>query len=230
IKLMGYIDCNYVAPGPFSVYKTDLIRKLGGFDRTSLVEDQEIAYRIQKHHHKIRQCAKAFVYTVAPKNLKELGKQRNRWFKGTFLNLFYYRSLFFNKKYGDFGFFQMPATLVVYIFAFSLLISFFYYLIRPIFLKLYDLYLVGFDFMPYIQNLKFTFNILDVDVASFFIIYLMLAGIFVVMYFSSRMAKDSVTKCGKIHLVPYFFIYFLILAFMAVKVMFEVAIGKKQKW
>ena len=31
-RLMGYVDSNYVAPGPFSVYKTAIARKIGGFD------------------------------------------------------------------------------------------------------------------------------------------------------------------------------------------------------
>ena len=93
IKLMGYIDSNYIAPGPFSVYKTSVIKNLGGFDETNLTEDQEIAYRVQKKHLKIRQCPTAEVYTVAPGSIRTLYRQRNRWFKGTLQNLFKYKSL-----------------------------------------------------------------------------------------------------------------------------------------
>ena len=60
VKLMGYIDSNYIAPGPFSLYKTKIISDLGGFDEENLTEDQEIAYRVQTKHLKIRQCPTAF--------------------------------------------------------------------------------------------------------------------------------------------------------------------------
>lgn len=230
IKLMSYMDTNFIAPGPFSVYKTDIIRKLGGFDEDNLVEDQEIAYKAQKAHYRIRQCSRAFVYTVAPHTLKGLSKQRNRWFKGTLLNLFDYRFMLFNKKYGDFGLFQMPLTLIAFIFAFVAILSLFYHLVKPIFLQLKNLYLVRFDIMTYIRDFHFSFNLLDVDVLSSLLIYTMLLLAVVLLYFSSRMTDDKVRKHGFWYIVPYFFVYFLILSFITIKVVLEVIIGKKQKW
>jgi cellulose synthase/poly-beta-1,6-N-acetylglucosamine synthase-like glycosyltransferase len=76
-RIMGHFDMIYVAPGPFSVYKKGVVKKLGGFEKGNLTEDMEIAYRMQKHHYKIRQCFDAYVHTIAPRNLRELYRKRN---------------------------------------------------------------------------------------------------------------------------------------------------------
>ena len=77
-RLMSHIDCVYVAPGPFSLYRTSIIKTLGGFDPNSLTEDQEIAYRAQTNHYRIKHCYNAYVYTATPKKIGHLMKQRNR--------------------------------------------------------------------------------------------------------------------------------------------------------
>ncbi|PIO08881.1 hypothetical protein COT47_00790, partial [Candidatus Woesearchaeota archaeon CG08_land_8_20_14_0_20_43_7] len=230
IKLMGYIECNYVAPGPFSTYKTAYIKKIGGFDTNSLVEDQEIAYRLQERHYKIRQCSDALVYTVAPNNLKDLQKQRNRWYKGTLLTLFNYKKILFNKKYGDFGFFQMPFTLVSYFLAGLLMLSFGWFFLKPTIEKIHQLILIRFDILPYLQNMRLSINILDFDIGAGLIMYLLFAGAMILMVKSARMTQDKVSQDGKIHLIPYFMIYFIILSFIAIRVCVEVIVGKKQKW
>ena len=68
-RLMSRLDCIYVAPGPFSLYRKKTIIDMGGFEVGNLTEDQEIAYRAQKHQYKIKQCYNAYVYTIAPKTL-----------------------------------------------------------------------------------------------------------------------------------------------------------------
>ena len=39
---MGTINCVHVAPGPFSTYRKETIKNLGGFDEKNLVEDLEL--------------------------------------------------------------------------------------------------------------------------------------------------------------------------------------------
>ncbi len=38
-KLMGRLNCIHVSPGPFSVYRKDILEKIGGFDAGNLTED-----------------------------------------------------------------------------------------------------------------------------------------------------------------------------------------------
>lgn len=229
-KLMSYMHANYVAPGPFSVYKTAIVRELGGFDEDNLVEDQEIAYRAQVHHYKLMQVPKAVVRTVAPYSLKQLQRQRNRWFKGSLLNIIKYRRLVFNRRYGDFGVFQMPLNITAFAMGIVAFVAFIYYTIRPIAKALHRYWLVGFDLLPYLRSYQWHFDPLSIQVTPLFILYLMLALSIVFLYLSSRANGDKVREYGWLYIVPYFFIYFLILSFVTVRVIVEVAMGKKQKW
>jgi cellulose synthase/poly-beta-1,6-N-acetylglucosamine synthase-like glycosyltransferase len=227
---MSYMHANYVAPGPFSVYKTAIVRELGGFDEDNLVEDQEIAYRAQLHHYKLVQVPKAVVRTVAPYSLRQLQRQRNRWFKGSLLNIIKYRRLVFNRKYGDFGVFQMPLNITAFVLGLVAFFSFLYYTIRPVAKALHRYWLVGFDLLPYLRSYQWHFDPLSIQVTPLFILYLMLALSVVFLYLSSRANGDRVREYGWLYIVPYFFLYFLILSFVTVRVIVEVAMGKKQKW
>jgi cellulose synthase/poly-beta-1,6-N-acetylglucosamine synthase-like glycosyltransferase len=230
-NVLGYMNCNFVAPGPFSVYKTSVIKKLGGFDETSIVEDQEIAYRVQANHYKIKQSPNAYVHTVGPDHFEKFKKQRNRWSKGTLLNLIKYKKLFFNKKYGDFGFFQLPIIFLSFLLSIIVVLSFFYYLVRPIYNQIYNLYLVNFDIMPYLHTFKYNFDPLNINASSTFIIYVMLMLGLYLLFVASRETGETVRKHGSIMLVPYFLIYYLIISFINVYVILELLRKKKvQKW
>ncbi|MBN2368780.1 glycosyltransferase family 2 protein [Candidatus Woesearchaeota archaeon] len=230
IKLMSYVDSNYIAPGPFSVYKTEIIKKLGGFDESNLVEDQEIAYRVQEKHYKIKQCSNAFVTTVAPKNFAALNRQRNRWFKGSILNLIKYRKLILNREYGDFGFFQMPINIISFVLAIVAVFSFLYYTVKPLLSWMKDLYLIRFDILPFLFNLDFNFDIRGINLPLILLIGISLVISLLMLYHASRASQDRVRKYGVIYIVPYFFIYFIFLGFVIIKVFFELLIGIRQKW
>ncbi|RJQ17259.1 glycosyltransferase family 2 protein [Candidatus Woesearchaeota archaeon] len=230
-NLVGYLDCNYVAPGPFSVYKTKIIKDVGGFDEKSIVEDQEIAYRVQAKHYKIKQCPRAFVNTITPENFEGFKKQRNRWSKGTLLNLLKYKRMFLNKKYGDFGVFQLPLNVLYFLLSMLVMTSFFYYIVRPFFNAIYNLYLINFDVLPYLKSFTYSFNPLQIDITSTFIIYLSLILSIMVLYLASRMGNESVKKYGLVSIIPYFIMYFVITSFINVQVLWELAVGRKtQKW
>ena len=65
-RLTSTLHSLYVAPGPFSIYRTEIIRSIGGFDEKNITEDQEIAYRVQLKQYKIKQCFDCYVYTTPP--------------------------------------------------------------------------------------------------------------------------------------------------------------------
>ena len=230
-RLMSHLDCIYVAPGPFSLYRKKDIIKLGGFDEENLTEDQEIAYRAQKYHYKIKQCYNAYVHTVAPHNLKGLYKQRNRWFKGSLHNLIKYRKLVLNKTYGDFGVMQTSINILIFFLCTATIFFISYYLIMPIFKGLRNLYLVGFDIMPYLKDLfRFTFNILAVDFEKVLILYFVLIITTAVIFIAYKNANERITKKSLFVLIPYFLFYYIILSFISVVVMLELFLSKKQKW
>jgi cellulose synthase/poly-beta-1,6-N-acetylglucosamine synthase-like glycosyltransferase len=230
IKLMGYMNSNYVAPGPFSVYKISILRKLGKFDGTYNIEDQEIAWRAQKHHYKIRQCGRAFVYTVAPRNLKSFTRQRTRWFRGSILTMYMYKDMTFNKKYGDFGLFQIPLMITSYILSLFALFLFGYYIIKPFIRQIYNWFLINFDLLTGLKHWTFNFNILDVQLTQILIIYLVLFINIILLYYSSRSSNDKVRQYGALYIIPYFFLYYVLLGLILIKSLFEITINKKQKW
>ena len=230
-RLMSYLDCIYVAPGPFSLYRTEIIRKLGGFDAGNLTEDQEIAYRVQKHHYKIKQCHDAYVHTIAPRNIQELYRQRNRWYKGSLINIVKYRKLMWNRRYGDFGIMQMSINLLVFLLCSTALFFLAYFLVWPFFKNIYNLYLIGFDIIPYLRDIMdFDLSILSMNIPIIMIISFLFIISIMIFYLAHRNANERIRKYGILYLIPYYLVYYLILSFMAVVIIVQVAIGKKQKW
>ncbi len=107
-RLLASMDALYVTPGPFSIFRVTVFQELGGYLHAHHTEDMEMALRMQKNGYKIVNSPTAHVYTVAPAKLKGLYKQRTRWAYGFLNNVFDYREMFFNKKYGNIGIFVLP--------------------------------------------------------------------------------------------------------------------------
>ncbi len=120
-KVLEGIDSIYVTPGTLSMYKSIVLKKVGGFDVNNLLEDQEIAMRLQSLNYKIESCLESVVYTVVPETFTELLKQRERWHRGGLRNAFKYIHLI-NPSYGDFGILIMPLSIISIIFMFALLL------------------------------------------------------------------------------------------------------------
>lgn len=229
-RLMGHIDSIYVAPGPFSLYRMSALKKIGKFDGRRNIEDQEIAWRAQKNHLKMRQCVNAFVYTVAPHTIKGFARQRTRWYRGSMMTIYDYKEMAFNKKYGDFGMFQIPLMIFSYMLSFIALIALGYYLIKPLYKYIYNLFLVKFDIITQMKNLNFSFNILDIEIMQVLMIYSALVISVLMLYYASRHTNDRVRKYGSIYIIPYFFIYYVIVSVLVIKSLAEIVIRKKQKW
>lgn len=110
-RVLSFVDAVFVTPGPFSLFRSSLFRKIGLFDEKSILEDQEIALRIQKHNLKIRSSLDAEVFTDVPGNFFSLIRQRIRWHRGGLVNSLKYFHLI-NPKYGDFGVIILPLGLL----------------------------------------------------------------------------------------------------------------------
>ena len=229
-RIMGHLDMIYVAPGPFSLYRTNIIKKLGGFDIGNLTEDQEIAYRLQKNNYSIKQCYDAYVYTNSPKNVKSLYGQRNRWFKGSLINIYRYKELFFNKKYGDFGMIQLPINLITYFLSVCAIFFFGYFTLQPLFKEAHNLYLINFDLMHYIRNINLSLNIIDLNLGVMFMASALFFASLIIFYLSHKNTNEKIKKYGFLHVIPYFFVYYIILSVISVIVMVQLLFGFKQKW
>ncbi len=230
-ELMSRLDCVHVAPGPFCVYKKDIIKKLNGFDENdNLTEDLEMALRLQYHNYKLVQLLDVDVHTIAPASIKELYSQRNRWYKGSILNAFKYRHMFFNKKYGDFGLIQMPTIVISGLIALVLTISMAYYGLKPHIKYLYHLKFVNFDVIPLLKNFVINFNFLDLNYMALSLILVMLGISITIIKKSHRYTREKIVKKNILPLVLYLFVYFVLLGVMWVGITIDLITRKKQRW
>jgi cellulose synthase/poly-beta-1,6-N-acetylglucosamine synthase-like glycosyltransferase len=108
-KLLSFIESVPVTPGPFSMFRTSVFDEVGDFDEHNLVEDQEIALRIQSHNYKIRSSMSADVYTEPPGNIRDLLQQRVRWQRGGVRNYWKYKFMI-RPDFGDFGMYFVPLN------------------------------------------------------------------------------------------------------------------------
>jgi len=229
-RLMSRLNCVHVAPGPFSVYRTGILRKIGGFDEDNLTEDLEISLRLQSRDYRIVQLLEAEVFTLAPKTFKELYKQRTRWYKGSVINALRYRHMFFNRKYGDFGFIQMPTIIISGFIAVILFSSLAYYGLKPYVKGIYNSFLIDFDFYTLIKTFQYDFNILDINYTTILVAVIMLAISIIILKKSHTETKERLKKHGLISLASYLFFYFLVMGFIWVGITLNFLFRREHKW
>ena len=168
-KLLDFVDSVYVTNGPFSLYRTSVVRKIGGFDTKNLTEDIEITWHILSAGYTTRMSYDAIVYTSVPSRLKEWIKQRVRWNLGGLQTIIKYRKDFFKK--GVFGYFILPYVSSAFFFA---IIGFFLFL-RYLWLKgsyqLVSLFYLfrGYNYFKYFEFDFFLSLLLLFGVIFFFI-------------------------------------------------------------
>ena len=229
-KLMSRLNCVHVAPGPFSVYRKHILKKVGGFDENNLTEDLEITLRLQSKNYRIVQLLDAEVFTIAPKTFKELYKQRNRWYKGSIINAFKYKSMMFNRKYGDFGIIQMPTIIISGIVAIILVSSLIYYGLKPYVKAIYNSIFIDFDFYTLIKTFEFDFNFLDLNYMAILVAIIMLTISILILKKSHIETNEKPNTYGVFSLISYLFFYFLVIGFIWIGIMLDFAFRRKQKW
>lgn len=229
-KLMSKLNCVHVSPGPFSVYRTGILKKVHGFDEDNLTEDLEITLRLQSKNYRIVQLLDAEVFTLAPKTFRELYRQRNRWYKGSVINAFKYRHMMFNKKYGDFGMIQMPTIIVSGLIAVILVSSAIYYGLKPYFKALYNSFFIDFDFYTLMKTFKLDFSLLDLNYMAILVALIMLLITIFIIRKSHAETNENPNRHGFFSLISYILFYFLVIGFIWIGIILDLAFGKKQKW
>jgi cellulose synthase/poly-beta-1,6-N-acetylglucosamine synthase-like glycosyltransferase len=111
-KMFHFMRAIYITPGPFSIFRKEVFEKLGGYKHAHNTEDIELALRMQKNSMRIAHAHNAFVYTVPPKTIKTLLKQRVRWSYGFIKNAQDYKDMFFKPQYGNVGILVLPMAAI----------------------------------------------------------------------------------------------------------------------
>jgi cellulose synthase/poly-beta-1,6-N-acetylglucosamine synthase-like glycosyltransferase len=103
-----------IISGAFGIFRTDLIRAVGGYRSDAIGEDIDLVARL--HRHLRERDADYFLefvpdpvcWTEVPSDLQSLGRQRARWQKGLIDVLWPNRDLLFVRRYGRIGFVALP--------------------------------------------------------------------------------------------------------------------------
>ncbi len=232
--IMGKIDCIHVTPGPFSVYRTEYVKKLGGFKKAHLTEDLEMALRLQDNNYKLKQSLDAVVYTKSPKRLKAFVSQRTRWYQGTFFNIKDYKHFLFNRRFEEFGFFHIPLVAVTGFLSLLGVLTVIYLFLKEIFHTLKRWYLTNFDFITYFKSWTWNTSLIDLNWQTLFESTILFVLIFIIIYLSFIGTKERMNffKGFKYFFMflYFFFIYKFIVAYIWAKVAFRIIFRRKNTW
>lgn len=122
--------------GAFGAFDKDTVIKAGGYDHNTVGEDMELVVRMRRYMeerdlpYRVTYIPDPLCWTEAPTSSKILGRQRNRWTRGTIETMKFHKKMFFNPRYGLLGmlsypywfFFEMLAPLIEF---FGMIVFFF---------------------------------------------------------------------------------------------------------
>jgi len=109
--------------GAFGIFHRKTVLTVGGYNHNTVGEDMELVMRMHAYYreHKIKYAIEylpdPLCWTEAPSDYQILGRQRNRWTRGTIECLQYHKKMCLNSKYGALGIISYPYWLIAEWFA-----------------------------------------------------------------------------------------------------------------
>ena len=222
-KLLTFLDSLYVTPA-FALYKTKIIKKVGGWDEENLTEDLEIGLRLKSNGYKIETCMNAEVKTSTPLKFKDMWSQRIRWYRGFIHNSRKYKHIFFNPKFKDLGLLVLPYQYIAIILTIPIILYGFYLTVRDFWTSFFKFYFIGFD-LPYFLTHSFNFSgILNLNTSLFIVTVILLI---LLIKFGSNEIKENI---GKIEYLIYIPLYPFINIIIWIFAIFYEITKREYKW
>ena len=112
-----------IISGAFGLFRTDLVRAVGGYRSRAIGEDFDLVARLHRYlrekeaDYEIRFVPDPMCWTEVPSDLRSLGRQRARWQKGLLDVLWPNRDMLFRPRYGRIGCFALPYLWLFELFA-----------------------------------------------------------------------------------------------------------------
>ncbi len=103
-----------IISGAFGVFRTDLVRAVGGYRERAIGEDIDLVARLHRYlldlgaDYRISFVPDPVCWTEVPSDIKTLGRQRARWHKGLVDVLWMNRDMLMRPRYGRIGCFALP--------------------------------------------------------------------------------------------------------------------------
>ena len=111
------IDALLLISGAFGAFDKEIVIACGGYNHATVGEDMELVVRMRRYMEERRlpytvtYIPDPLCWTEAPSSYKILGRQRNRWTRGTIETLRMHRIMCFNPRYGRLGLLSFPYWL-----------------------------------------------------------------------------------------------------------------------
>ena len=100
--------------GAFGAFDKEIAIQCGGYDHNTVGEDMELVVRMRRYmeekgeKYRVTYIPDPLCWTEAPNSFNILGRQRNRWTRGTIETLKFHKKMFLNPKYGLLGMLSYP--------------------------------------------------------------------------------------------------------------------------
>ncbi|MEK6834999.1 MAG: glycosyltransferase family 2 protein [Nanoarchaeota archaeon] len=227
-KLMSKIDTLHITPGVLSVYKTNLIRKLGGFDENNITEDLEIALRLRANNYSVKMSPDSITYTKIPSDFKELWNQRIRWFRGFISNNLKYKKMFMNKKYGAMGRFQLPLNALTFFTIIALFVVISYEIVTWIYNLIFKLILLKWNIIYTINFPSLKELLLSLDIKIYFPLTVSLLLSFYLLNKAHKSMNEKLIFNPAI--LIYFTVYPILRTLHWITAFYKEVIRTKRKW
>ncbi len=103
-----------IISGAFGLFRTDLVRAVGGYRSKAIGEDFDMVVRLHRHlrekgqDYRIQFVPDPVCWTEVPSDVRSLARQRARWQKGLLDVLWPNRDMLFRPRYGRIGSIALP--------------------------------------------------------------------------------------------------------------------------
>jgi cellulose synthase/poly-beta-1,6-N-acetylglucosamine synthase-like glycosyltransferase len=205
--------------GAFGAFDKEIVIKCGGYNFKTVGEDIELIVRMRRYMvennlpYKLTFIPDPLCWTEVPSTYKILGRQRNRWTRGTIETLRKHRIMFFNPRYGLLGMISYPYW-------------FFFEFLGPIIEFIGILFFIVFAFLGMVQ--WSWFFILLACILSFGFLYSAFAVLMEVLTYNQYKGKNDILKLlVAAFLEPFIFHSFVV--WSAIKGNIDY-LRKKNKW
>lgn len=181
-----------IISGAFGLFQKETVIACGGYDRNTMGEDMELVVKLHAFcrgnmiPYRIKYASDAICWSQAPSNLKDLGKQRRRWYLGLFQSMMKHRQIFLNYKFGLVSF-----------------ISYLYFLIYELFSPFIELAGIAYTVFFYITGLVNARYMI-----FFYLLYALFGALLSVTSFFARIYVNN-TKISILDLIKVFLLCFV---------------------
>lgn len=108
-----------IISGAFGLFRTDVLREIGGYETDSITEDMELVVRLHRYlidtdrEYDVTFLPKPVAWTEAPESRAVLSRQRRRWYRGLLDTLVRHRGAIGRRSYGVIGLFALPYFVLI---------------------------------------------------------------------------------------------------------------------